>query len=208
MGVEGIRVDQLSKRYRYEWIFRGVSLQIAAGEKVVITGSNGSGKSTLLKVLSGILPQTDGTLHYRFGGKDVDIEEVYRFLSFVAPYMELPEELSVRELIHFHFQFKSLLPGLTERDVLAITYLESHGDKLVSELSSGMKQRLKLALALFSDVPLVLLDEPTSNLDLQGVDWYLELIARYANDRTVIVCSNDAREYAFCTKNIAISVYK
>ncbi|MGY6559712.1 MAG: ABC transporter ATP-binding protein [Nitritalea sp.] len=208
MQVEGIRVDQLSKRYRYEWIFRGVSLQILAGEKVVITGSNGSGKSTLLKVLSGILPQTDGHLYYRFSGKEIEVEEVYRYLSFVAPYMELPEELTVRELIHFHFQFKQLLPGLQEEEVLSITYLETHGDKLVSELSSGMKQRLKLALALFSDVPLLLLDEPTSNLDMQGVDWYLELIARYANDRIVIVCSNDPREYGFCTKNIAISAYK
>jgi len=87
-------------------------------------------------------------------------------------------------------------------------YLQDHKSKPVSHFSSGMKQRLKLGLCFFSEVPLVLLDEPTSNLDEKGVLWYLELIGNFAKDKTLLVCSNDPREYGFCHDKIHIEDYK
>lgn len=122
--------------------------------------------------------------------------------------MEVPEEFTLREVIEFHFKFKIPFQNLTEKEIIEILYLENHQHKAVSQFSSGMKQRLKLGLAVLSDVPLILLDEPTSNLDKKGVSWYSELINNFCAERTIIVCSNEPREYDFCTQKISLEDYK
>ena len=79
---------------------------------------------------------------------------------------------------------------------------------MIKYFSSGMKQRLKLALAFCSDTPMLMLDEPTSNLDKQGVEWYLGLVQQFAAGRLTIICSNQEHEYSFCTQHLDISDYK
>ena len=93
-------------------------------------------------------------------------------------------------------------------EMLQILYLEQHMNKPISQFSSGMKQRLKLGLALFSDVDLVLLDEPTSNLDKKGINWYLEMVEKFAQNQILIVCSNESREYEFCQQKLVLEDYK
>ena len=203
-----IQLQGVSKRFQYEWIFKKLSLTITSGDALAITGGNGSGKSTLLKCLSGVIPITSGKIKFKFEGKEIDDGDKYKFLSISAPYLEVPEEFTLSELIQFHFQFKRPLEGISANDLLDIIYLKEHQSKQISQFSSGMKQRLKLGLALFSEVPLILLDEPTSNLDLNGIKWYQDLIKNYQRGRTLLVCSNDTREYEFCSQKIALEDYK
>jgi ABC-type multidrug transport system ATPase subunit len=203
-----LQVQKASKRFHREWIFKNLDLELSAGDVLAITGGNGSGKSTLLKCLSGAIPLTQGSIEYSEGTGKLAEESWFRSLAIATPYLELPEEFTLSEVLAFHFQFKRPLNQLSNPEILAILGLEKHQSKTISKFSSGMKQRVKLALAIFSEVPLLFLDEPTTNLDKQGVRWYLDLIQRYAQDRILVICSNEPREYEFCEKKIAMEDFK
>lgn len=203
-----IHLNEASKRFQYEWIFKNLTLLLGQGESLAITGGNGSGKSTLLKCLSGAIPITSGKISFKNAGQDISDSDWYKYLVLSAPYAELPEEFSLLELIHFHFKFKQPLNQIQPKELIEILYLDQHSAKPVSNFSSGMKQRLKLGLAFFSDVPLILLDEPTSNLDKKGIAWYADLIRNHRNNRTIVVCSNEPREYEFCDRKLNLEDFK
>jgi ABC-type multidrug transport system ATPase subunit len=203
-----ILLDQAGKRFQYEWIFKNISLVLDPNEKVAVTGSNGSGKSTLLKCMAGLIPLTDGKVRYQMDQQEIAETDFFLHLAVSAPYLELPEEFTLAELLNFHFKFKKKTASLSVDDMLEIMYLTEAKNKQIQYFSSGMKQRLKLGLCFFSDVPLLLLDEPTANLDRKGMDWYQEMIAGYGSNRTILICSNDPREYTFCTKIIQMENYK
>jgi ABC-type multidrug transport system ATPase subunit len=203
-----IELDQAGKRFQYEWIFRNISLALNPQVKVAVTGSNGSGKSTLLKCVAGLIPLTDGKVSYKIGHINIPEADFFNYLAVSAPYLELPEEFTLEELLNFHFKFKNKNDALALDDMIEIMYLKEAKNKQIQYFSSGMKQRLKLGLCFFSEVPLLLLDEPTSNLDQKGIDWYIEMIAEYGGSKTVFICSNDPREYTFCDKIIKMENYK
>lgn len=203
-----IQVQNASKRFHHEWIFKNLNLDLSAGDSIAITGGNGSGKSTLLKCLSGAIPLTSGAIQYHSGATQIVEEQWFRSLALATPYLELPEEFTLSEVLSFHFQFKNPLQQRSNAEILEILGLEKHKSKAISQFSSGMKQRVKLALAIFSEVPFLLLDEPTTNLDKQGVTWYLDLFQQFSQDRIVMICSNDPREYDFCEKKIAMEDFK
>lgn len=145
---------------------------------------------------------------FEIDGKLISDSDWYQYLVISAPYLELPEEFSLKELIDFHFKFKRPLNQIQPKELIEILYLDQHVNKPVAQFSSGMKQRLKLGIALFSDVPVILLDEPTSNLDKKGIAWYTDLIRNFQKDRILIVCSNEPREYEFCEQKLALEDYK
>ena len=195
----------LGKRFQRDWIFRGLTRSFQPGSATAVLGPNGAGKSTLLNTISGQLLPTEGELTYILGGRPVAVEDLPRHLAYAAPYLELLEELTLLELLQFHTQFKPLRPGVSLDKLIDLMYLENSRHQLVREFSSGMKQRLKLALALYADAPLLLLDEPTTNLDRTGVEWYLEHVRATLAGRTVLVSSNVPEEYDFCTEQVNIT---
>ncbi|WP_179412588.1 ABC transporter ATP-binding protein [Mucilaginibacter sp. E4BP6] len=203
-----ITLQNIGRRFNREWIFRGVEYTFKAGESYAILGSNGSGKSTLLQVLNGSLSPSAGILSYEKNGKEVPVEDVFQYLSLAAPYLELIEEFTLSEMIDLHFKFKSYKSGMDNKAVIDVLAMDANKNKLIKYFSSGMKQRLKLALAFCSDTPILMLDEPTSNLDAQGVDWYLGLVEKFAQGRLTIICSNQPHEYGFCGHQLNISDYK
>lgn len=203
-----IELEQVAKRYRREWILRKVNLTIEAGRRYAIEGPNGSGKSTLLRMISGHLTPSKGKIRHSLPGQLIDIDQVYRHLSYAAPYIELIEELTLAEALRFHRRFQPFLPGLDDPSILDLLSLPGSSSKLIRHFSSGMKQRLKLALAVCSDTALLLLDEPTTNLDQQGIDWYLSLIDRFAGGRTVVVASNVAVDFGFCEERVGVLSFK
>ncbi|UYQ93301.1 ATP-binding cassette domain-containing protein [Chitinophaga horti] len=203
-----ISLNNVGKRFNYDWIFRGVSHMFEAKQQYAILGHNGSGKSTLLQVVSGHHHHNEGNITYTLNGAALDQENLYRHSAIAAPYLELVEEFTLLECFDFHQTFKSLLPGYKPREIMEVVGLEKAVNKQVRYFSSGMKQRAKLALAIFSDVPLLLLDEPCTNLDAEGIALYQRLIGQYGMDRTVIVSSNDPQEYSFCQHLLKITDYK
>jgi len=203
-----IILEQIGRRFNREWIFRGVNYVFERGNAYAILGPNGSGKSTLLQVISGSLTSSEGKIDYSINDSPIDIENVYPELSLAAPYLDLIEEFSLSEHVDFHFEFKKYREGYDRKKLISLLGLQHSEHKALKNFSSGMKQRVKLALAFCSDTKVLLLDEPTSNLDAQGVQWYLSLINEFAADRLVIVCSNQEHEYGFCDKRLSVEDYK
>ena len=200
-----IELHKISKRFNYDWIFRDISCTFESGNPVAITGPNGSGKSTLLRILSGQLTQSTGEIEYTHDGK-IKTEEIYRYVSYCAPYLSLIEELSLEEIISFHAGFKPFLIPVEE--IPAMASLERHRHKQLKFFSSGMKQRVKILLSVLTDAPMLLLDEPTTNLDEAGVSWYLELIEKYSHGKCIVVASNQEREYSFCRNSLSMQNFK
>ncbi len=204
-----ISLKDAGKKYYREWIFRNATFSFSEESKVVILGPNGSGKSTLLQVISGGVLLNEGAISYLLNNREVSSENIFKFVSFASPYLELIEEFTLREIISFHFKFKKPVKDLSKEEILELTGLASKADHSFKFYSSGMKQRVKLALAFLSDTPLLLLDEPCSNLDSIGVRWYNEMVRDYSGGRTVIVASNQNKdEYSFCEKEFKITEFK
>jgi ABC-type multidrug transport system ATPase subunit len=200
-----IEASGLGKRFQRDWIFRGLTRAFQPGSATAVLGPNGAGKSTLLNTIAGQLLPTEGTLAYSVAGRSVAVEDVPRYLAYAAPYLE---ELTLLELLQFHTQFKPLQAGVTLDRLIDIMYLEKGRHQLVREFSSGMKQRLKLGLALYAAAPLLLLDEPTTNLDATGVAWYQEHAQATRVGRTLLLSSNVPAEYSFCDEELLVTDYQ
>jgi ABC-type multidrug transport system ATPase subunit len=202
-----IRLAGAGKRFNREWIFRKAGLEFTSGTSYAITGPNGSGKSTLLQAIGGMLQLSEGTIAFH-DEQDNFLETPYQHISFCAPYLEVIEEMTLLEFLQFHQHFKALIPTLSVKEVIQLIGLEGAKQKQIRYYSSGMKQRVKLAQAIFSDTPVLLLDEPCTNLDTTGIQLYHSLIETYCKNRLVLVCSNDEIEYQFCTERISILDFK
>lgn len=204
-----IRLSDIGKRYNYEWIFRKVTTEFSSENKYVILGANGSGKSTLLQVIAGNIIPSEGSISYKKNEKEIESDHIFKHVSIASPYLELFEEFTLEESIDFHSRFKPFRNGLSAKEIIAITELERSKDKQLKYYSSGMKQRVRLALAALSDTSVLLLDEPTSNLDKKAIDWYQQLISNNAQNRLVIVASNQIEyEYPFCNKELKVEDFK
>ncbi|HMK05690.1 MAG TPA: ABC transporter ATP-binding protein [Ferruginibacter sp.] len=225
-----ISLQNVGKRYNREWIFRNCSYEFNFGKRYAITGPNGSGKSTLLQVIAGAILHNEGKIEYikddtgslvpdrsitansQHPASNIQhpVSDIncYRHISIAAPYLELIEEMTTTEMLEFHSRFKPFINNISVADMLQTVGLENAANKQLRYFSSGMKQRLKLAQAFFSDTPVLLLDEPATNLDADGIAIYHDLIKNYARNKLVIVSSNDKQEYDFCEEVIEIGKYK
>lgn len=203
-----ITLSKIGRRFNREWIFKNIDYTFLQGKSYAILGINGSGKSTLLQLISGSLSPSSGIIEYEFNQQLVEIDQVFNHIAISAPYLELIEEFTLSEVLSFHFQFKSRKNNLSDKQLIELLNMESSKNKQLKYFSSGMKQRVKLVLALCSDTPVLLLDEPTSNLDEEGIAWYHQLINKFTNNRLVIVCSNQLHEYNFCDEMLEVKNYK
>lgn len=202
-----IILQHLGKRFNYDWIFRGIEQEFISGRSYAVLGPNGSGKSTLLKVISGQLSPSEGVIQYS-NDQIINADSVFKHLSYAAPYIELIEEFTLHEFFEFHCSFKKIINDHSVSDLIEICGLGKHKNKLLKSFSSGMKQRVKLTASILSKSEILLLDEPSTNLDKEGVDWYMDLIKNNLSERIVIIGSNMEREYNFCDVSIDINRYK
>lgn len=204
--VMEIHLEGVGKKFNRTWIFRDLSYQFTSGTAYAILGPNGSGKSTLLQIISGFQSPSDGNLYYKAGEKRLQSDSFFRHISMAAPYMELPEEFTLDELLRMHAKFRK--PLLPIPEMIREMELERHSFKHIRDFSSGMRQRVKLALALFFESEILLLDEPASHLDQNSVDWYVRQAVKWGEGRCLIISSNDPAEYSFCTELIRIEEFK
>lgn len=203
-----INLTKLGKRFNRDWIFRNLNYQFEEGKHYAITGPNGSGKSTLLQIISGSAIFNEGNINYSDKKKSFDATKIFQKISFSAPYLEVIEEMTLAEFFSFHSIMKGWLSSLTTEEIIYLSSLETSTHKQIRYFSSGMKQRVKLAQAIFSNTPVVLLDEPLTNLDEAGILLYHKLIEKYCNNRLLIISSNDKKEYSFCQEIIDMRKYK
>ncbi len=204
-----VALHNVAKQFAREKVFHGVHHVFTPGSRTALLGPNGSGKSTLLQVIAGAYVPTAGKVEHTLNGQLLDEEKVYRTVSIAAPYLELYEDLALHEAVAMHARFKPFKAGFSPREVARTAYLDAHWEKPVSNFSSGMKQRLKLALAILSDTPLLLLDEPASNLDAEGIAWFKELLLKHLDGRTLLVASNRQAEETFaCTESVEVVRWK
>jgi ABC-type multidrug transport system ATPase subunit len=203
-----INLTNLGKRFNRDWVFRNLNYQFISNKHYAITGPNGSGKSTLLQIISGSSIFNEGSVNYHEQNNAIAPENIFQKISFAAPYLEVVEEMTLNEFFSFHHKMKGWLSSIDTKQIVYLLRLEKSANKQIRYFSSGMKQRVKLAQAIFSDVPAVLLDEPLTNLDDDGIVLYHSLIKNYCSNRLVIVSSNDKKEYSFCDEIINIMDYK
>ncbi len=208
MDEVSIHLTRAGKRYNRDWIFRNLVLELPSGSKTALIGPNGSGKSTLLGVLSSFLSLSEGEIHWKKNGVILEKEKIFEQIAICAPYLDIPEMYSATELFEFHFGLKKKFGSATNQALLENAGLGTVGNKLIRDYSSGMKQRIKLLLAFYSDVPVLLLDEPTSNLDASGINWYNRLLKELPPHRTLIVASNLGYEYEICDQQLKLSDFK
>jgi len=202
-----ITTENLGKRFNREWIFRNVSLTFESGTVYAIVGPNGSGKSTLLQILWGQLPPSTGTLTYATQQGVIPVEEIFRELSIATPYQELIEEFTLEEMVRFHFRFKKSRGG-SVGEVIERLELRHASKKLISNFSSGMRQRLKLGLAFLSESAILFFDEPTTNLDKKSMGWYHDQFSLLPPGLLVLIASNQESEYPNTAQKIDISTFK
>jgi ABC-type multidrug transport system ATPase subunit len=199
-----ISLQKAGKRFNKDWIFKDLDYSFEMGQHYALIGNNGSGKSTLLQTISGYATLSKGKIEWG----DYNTETIFQQISIAAPYLELIEEFTTIEQFEFHNRFKPFRKDLTTAQMIEMIGLKAATDKQIRYFSSGMKQRLKLALAIFSETPILLLDEPCSNLDKEGYALYHDLIRNYAMHKLIIIGSNDTQEYDYCTKHINLLDYK
>lgn len=202
-----IELLQVGKRYNRDWIYKKLDYTFITGS-YAITGNNGSGKSTLLQTIAGYILPSSGSINYNHHQKNIDSDQIFNHIAIATPYLDLIEEMTSLELIHFQTTFKPYKKDITAEIILETCGLKSAANKQIRYFSSGMKQRLKLGLAFFADTHMLLLDEPCSNLDKAGIEIYLKLIREECENRLVIVCSNDEQEISFCQHRLSIMDYK
>lgn len=203
-----IITENLGKKFRNEWIFRNLNYEFQSGESYTFIGANGSGKSTLMQVLSGFMPHSEGLINYQCSQKSLTIDDYYKHLVIAAPYLELIEDFTLTEIVEFHVKFKPFKNNLPTNEFIDFIELPKAQNKEVKFFSSGMKQRVKLGLAFWSDCEILMLDEPTSNLDAEATSWYLRNVQEHSKNRLLFICSNQPSEYEFCKNILNIQDYK
>jgi ABC-type multidrug transport system ATPase subunit len=204
-----IILKNTGRRFNKEWIFRNIDLELSATSSYAVLGANGSGKSTFLQLIAGFLIPSEGNLVYKMNAIEITPEEIYKHVSIASPALELFEDLTLEETINYHFKLKPLMKEIQQNEIVEGLQLRGNEKKMIRNFSSGMKQRVKLGLAIYSDTPVLLLDEPTSNLDKNGIEWYRELIVKFKKERLVLVASNKMEDdYFFCKEEIRIEGYK
>lgn len=203
-----ISLENIGKKFKNEWIFRNLSFEFYKNDPVAIIGPNGSGKSTLMQSLAGAIPINEGKVTFENNKQGIPEEKWHELLSFSAPYLELIEEFTLAESVNFHTKFKPFQEDINTSNFLEILELEKHKDKSVKNFSSGMRQKLKLGLAFYSLNDIILLDEPTANLDQKGFEWYLENVVKVLENKIVIISSNEPKEYTFCKNHLNILNFK
>ncbi len=203
-----LTLTDIGKKFNRQWVFKGINLTIHPNQSIALVGNNGSGKSTLLQIIFNYQTYSKGEIVYSLNQSILTENELVGKIAIAAPYIDLLEDFTLLEMLHFHFSLIPKKNDISIQEMIIDSGLSLQEHKAIKFFSSGMKQRLKLVLAIYADTPLLLLDEPCSNLDNQGIDWYRKLIQSQLTHRTIIIASNQLLEYDFCDRTVSILDFK
>ena len=203
-----IVTNHLSKRFNREWIVKDFSFTFHPKQTYAIVGPNGSGKSTLLQILWGQMPSSSGSIRFYREDQLIPLEEIISSIAIATPYMELLDEFTLEEMVRFHFQFKKARGGKSTEEIINQMGLSAAKEKRISNFSSGMRQRLKLGLAFYTQAEILFLDEPTTNLDKKSIQWYWDNLTDLVGKATILIASNQETEYPPTAEKIDVLKFK
>lgn len=192
--------------YGKEKILNGIDIEAEKGDILIIKGPNGSGKSTLLKVLSGILKEEDGIIKYLVGDNEIRGWEFPYYFGFCSAEQNLYEELTVFENLYFLVRIREKIKGEKIINYLKMANLIKEREKYYKNLSSGMKQKVKLISAVLHSPLFLFLDEPSTNLDENGINFLSILIEEQKNRGICFIATNDEREFLYGNKEIQLGI--
>lgn len=184
-----LSVQNIGKHYHKKWLFKAIDFELNTGESIAIKGRNGSGKSTLMQIIYGLVNQNEGNIL-------IDNSTLFNpseYFAIAAPYLELPTEFSLAEVVRFHLQLGKLNTSVEEFAENA-EFTQTQSNQVIKYFSSGMQQRLKTALCLCSTHPIKLLDEPLTNMDTHGEKWYHSLLNSIKSKHMIIIAGNAENE--------------
>lgn len=203
-----ILANQINKKFRQEYVIRNFNYEFNAHSNYALIGQNGSGKSTLLKILGQYSLPSKGQVQYvDHQNQLISEDQTFSKVSFVAPYIELIEEFTLTELLQFFISLNYIPKEISLSFLEDFIQLSPAKDKFIKNYSSGMRQKIKLGSALLSNRPLLFLDEPTTNLDIQAKKWFSEKVSNL-NNKTIIIASNENFEIDLCQHSINVSDFK
>lgn len=209
MSNYSLEVTQLTKYFGRRLIFNNLNFNFVNSGIYGISGPNGSGKSTLVKILAGIISANKGKVKHSFNGKEIIEENIHNHIGFVSPYLVLYEEFSAEENLLMFAKIRGVEYNKQRVDYLFEKFLLlKRKDDFVKTYSSGMKQRLKFIFALMHSPKLIILDEPTSNLDDEGKNSVYEIIREEAKENIVLIASNEKNDLELCSETIFLENYK
>jgi heme exporter protein A len=201
-----ITADGIEKRYNRRKIFSNINFNLRENDSLAITGRNGSGKSTLLKIISGALSPTEGEISLTIENKNVAASDRFTLVGFVAPYLQLYDEFTALENLRLLRRIRGI--RTSDETMLALlrrVNLFDRRNDFVRTYSSGMKQRLKYAFALLHEPPVLLLDEPASNLDDEGIATVRQIIEEQKKKGILIIATNEQHDAELCQQTIDLN---
>lgn len=209
MSNYSLEVTQLTKYFGRRLIFSNLNFRFVDNGIYGISGPNGSGKSTLVKILAGVISANKGKVIHTINGKEIVEENIQNHIGFVSPYLVLYEEFSAEENLLMFAKIRGVEYNKKRVDYLFEKFLLlKRKDDFVKTYSSGMKQRLKFIFALMHSPNLIILDEPTSNLDDEGKNSVYEIIREEGKENIVIIASNEKNDLDLCSETIFLENYK
>jgi heme exporter protein A len=209
MSNYSLQAIDLKKIFGRRLIFKDLNLKADDCGILGISGANGSGKSTLVKILAGVDSPTSGRVIHIFNGKEILPDKLHNHIGFVSPYLVLYEEFSTWENLNHFASIRGVKFNNEKIEYLLNQFLLfDRRNDFVKTYSSGMKQRLKFVFALMHSPQLIILDEPTSNLDSEGKESVYKIIEEESKKSIVIIASNEKSDLALCPVEIKLEEYK
>ena len=200
-----IEIDQLGKRFQHGWVFKNLHHLFQSNQIYGVSGRNGSGKSTFLKIVSGLLSPSIGKVNYSHLNQPIKREDIYTHVSIAAPYTDLIEEYNLHEMIAFHISLKPSDVFTSIDQWMDMLEFPTSLTRPLYQFSSGMKQRVKLGLALYSQSDIILLDEPTSNLDESAKAWFFDQLNKRRANKLIFIASNEDLDFKYCSEIISLN---
>lgn len=201
-----LSVEKISKNFGRKKILRDISFELFSGKSAAVVGPNGSGKTTLLRVICGLIRPSQGEIRYIENNHPIPQKIFYKTMGLVGPYLELYEELTASENLLFFARMKRIQNAPAKISFLMDRLnLTGNEDEQVKNYSSGMRQRLKYVFALIGEPEILILDEPTSNLDKDGIDRVYDIMSEQKKTKILLLATNEQTDLQYGDFQVDVS---
>ncbi len=204
-----IELNNVTKYFGRLLVFNKINYSFTSGTVYGITGKNGSGKSTVSKIICGVNSASKGKVKYSLNDNIIPREKIFSYVGFVAPYLVLYGEFTALENLKYFAEIRGAeFNGEKAKYWLNEFQLYKRRNDLLKGFSSGMLQRMKFIFALMHNPEFLLLDEPTSNLDISGKEKVYEIVENISKEKLVIIASNEKSDLGICSEFLNVEDYK